>query len=107
MLLLFFVPIVYNFYADLKNYSNLRIYQVSDEGIGFASDFAPWSAVKSYERFGPEVRKSRKGDEIKLFYSSGVFIKVNGSEYIVYASAKNYKKFINQLGLKGIRCDNA
>lgn len=45
--------------------------------------------------------------DIKLLYASGIFIKAKTKEYIVYSSARNYKRFIAQLESKGVFCENA
>ncbi|WP_028671935.1 hypothetical protein [Saccharospirillum impatiens] len=106
-LLIILLPIAYNLYSDLRNYSKLSTYQVTELGVKFDAKVISWFSIDSYERFGPTVRHSRNGTDIKLFSASGVFIKVSGEEYIVYASAKNYKKFIGQMASNGVRCENA
>ena len=104
---LILLPVAYNLYADLKNNSQLASYEVTDHGINFGAQVTPWASIDSYERFGPTVSQSRQAPEIKLFYSSGIFIKVNSKKYLVYASANNYKQFLARLVTEGVYCENA
>ena len=107
VLLIFLLPIAYNIYSDIQNYKLLSTYKVSVEGVIFETKLIPWSSIDSYEKFGPMVKRCRQRTDIKLFSSSGVFIKADGKEYILYANANNYKKFIAQLSSNGINCENA
>ena len=106
-LALILLPVAYNLYTDLKNYSQLASYEVTNDGITVGTQVTPWASIESYERFGPTVSQNRQDPEIKLFYASGIFIKVSGKQYLVYASASNYKQFIVRLVTEGVHLENA